>query len=379
MAMTLKEDLATLIGFPTVSNRPLTELAAWLAHRCEDLGMRVERFEDPQDRGKCSLICTAGPQTGAGLVMSGHMDVVPTEGQPWTTDPFRLTERDGHYVGRGTADMKGFFAATLHAIAGVDLSKLQHELTLIWTHDEEVGCLGSGQLVEAWDRIGRPLPKACLIGEPTDFQVLRMHPGHVAIEVVTFGQAAHSSQPDLGHNAIEDAARVVRAARALADDLLHERSTDLPEMTRPWVAFNTATIHGGSAVNIVPDQCAIQIGYRPLPGMEPLEVFARLQQRIADLGLARAAEMRVLRVTPAMLTQGGTHLQSTLSEHTHHDTCGAATFATDGGNLARLGLEPLVFGPGRIEVAHQADEAIAIDQLVQSVSIFERVIRSHCL
>ena len=130
MAMTLKEDLATLIGFPTVSNRPLTELAAWLAHRCEDLGMQVERFEDPQDRGKCSLICTAGPQTGAGLVMSGHMDVVPTEGQPWTTDPFRLTERDGHYVGRGTADMKGFAAVFLSRLASLNTATVSRPRAL---------------------------------------------------------------------------------------------------------------------------------------------------------------------------------------------------------------------------------------------------------
>jgi len=376
--MTLKRDLATLIGFPTVSNRPLTDLAAWLANRSEDLGLSVERFPDPTDPGKCSLICTVGPQTGQGIVLSGHMDVVPTEGQPWSTDPFELTEKDGRYYGRGTADMKGFFAATLQAISRINLAELKNELTLIWTHDEEVGCLGSAALVDAWPSIGRPLPRACLIGEPTDFQVLRMHPGHVAIEVTTTGQAAHSSQPDLGHNAIEDVGKVIAVARELANDLMSEKSTDLPEMERPWVAFNTAQVRGGSAVNIVPDQCALTIGYRPLPGMNPLEVFHRLQQRIEDLALKHPAHMRVLRVTPAMLTEAGTALQKTLHSHASCSDCGAATFATDGGNLAKLGLQPLVFGPGQIEVAHQADEFVPTDQLEHSVDVVEAVIRSHC-
>ena len=376
--MSVVSDLETLVAFPTVSNRPLTALAAWLATRCEDLGFEVVRFDDPRDGGKCSLICSLGPPDPEGLVLSGHMDVVPTEGQPWDTDPFALTERDGHLFGRGSADMKGFFAATLQALARIRPSELKRELTLIWTHDEEVGCLGSAALVDAWETIGRPLPTACLIGEPTDFRILRMHPGHVGMEVQLTGAAAHSSRPDLGVNAIESAADVIEAVREVARELALEARADLPEMDRPWVAVNIARIAGGSAINIVPDGCTVQIGYRPLPGMPPEAVFERIRQRIETLDLPGRADSRLLRVTPAMLTPDGTALQALLQAHSPHSGCGAASFATDGGNLARLGVQPLVFGPGSIEVAHQANEHVPIAQLHRAVDVIEQVVRARC-
>ncbi len=376
--MQVVRDLETLVAFPTVSNRPLTELAAWLAQRCEDRGLAVERFQDPKDAEKCSLICSVGPKDPDGLVISGHMDVVPTEGQPWSTDPFRVTEREGKLFGRGTADMKGFFAATLQALQRIEPSEFTRELTLIWTHDEEVGCLGSRQLADAWQDARRPLPTACLIGEPTSFEVLRMHPGHVAMEITVLGRAAHSSRPDLGSNAIEGAARVVAMIRKLSDELRTEAVANLPEMDRPWVAVNVATIQGGSAINIVPDACVVRIGYRPLPGMEAEAVFERIRDRLHALALPAGAKATLLRVSPALLTPSNTPLEVLLRPHTPHAGCGAASFATDGGNLARLGLKPLIFGPGSIEVAHKADEFIPTASLVHAVDVLEDVIRRRC-
>jgi len=370
-------DLAELVAFDTVSHRSNEALAAWVANRCEDLGMRVDAFVDPDDASKRSLVCRVGPDTGDGLVMSGHMDVVPTEGQPWSSDPFALRATDGKLYGRGTSDMKGFFAATLRALARLDRDSLQNELVFVWTHDEEVGCLGAGKLVDHLDQAGVRLPSACLIGEPTDFQVLRMHPGHVVVELTVRGRAAHSSRPDLGANALEDAARAVLAARRVADQLMQERA-DLPQMERPWVAFNTASLQAGSAVNIVPDRAVVQFGYRPLPGMAPEEVHGRLVEAFTALDLRCPWEATVERVTPAMLTEDGTPLQGTLADHARHDHVGACSFATDGGQLARLGVQPLVFGPGSIEVAHKADEFIVEADLRHAVGVMEAVIRHHC-
>ncbi len=381
MSQAIQADLAELIGFPTVSNRPVTALAAHLAQRAEDLGMRIERFDDPDQAGKCTLIALAGPPPGpdgAGLTITGHMDVVPTEGQPWSSDPFVLTERDGRLYGRGTADMKGFFASTMAALARIDLAALSHPLALVWTHDEEIGCLGSAKMVDAWLREGRTLPRACLVGEPTDFRILRMHPGHVAVEIVIGGTAAHSSRPDLGVNAIEGAARVVQQIRQLAEQLAAERA-DLPEMERPFVAVNVARIEGGSAINIVPDRCVVQLGYRPLPGMSPTEPWERLQERLARLDPPVQHAGRLMRVTPSMLTPQGTELQSQLAHHAHAPGCGAAGFATDGGHLARLGLQPLVFGPGSIDVAHKADEYVTGEALVEAVGVVESLVRARCL
>ena len=375
--MEVVRDLERLVAFPTVSNRPLTALAAHLARRFEDLGFRIDTFQDPTNHEKCTLIASIGPAGTDGLVLSGHMDVVPTEGQPWSSDPFRVEERDGNLFGRGTADMKGFFAVCLQALARIRPEDYLRELVLIWTHDEEVGCLGSAQLVDALETEDRRFPSACLIGEPTDFQILRMHPGHVGIAIEITGEAAHSSRPDLGTNAVEACADIVCAARELARELESERA-DLAEMERPWVAFNIATVQGGSAINIVPDRCRLEIGYRPLPGMAPHEVYHRLAERITALDLRARVRTEILRTTPSLLTRPGTPLQHLLEPHTAHPRCGAATFATDGGNLARLGIEPLIFGPGSINVAHQADEYVPVAQLLRAVDVIETVVRQRC-
>jgi acetylornithine deacetylase len=190
------------------------------------------------------------------------------------------------------------------------------------------------------------------------------------------GQAAHSSRPDLGLNAIEDAARLVEMAKGVAAQLEKEISP-IPELERPWVTFNVGRIHGGTAVNIVPDHCQIELGYRPLPGMEPEAVYARLKEAVpADL--KSRTEVRLVRVTPALLTPEGTPLQHLLSDHARHPHCGAATFATDGGNLAKLGMKPLVFGPGSINVAHQADEYLEHQALLDAIDIIEDVVRRQC-
>jgi len=373
--MSVVEDLKTLISFPTVSSRPVTELAAFLARRLQDEGLNVTRFDSPTEDGKCNVVATIGPPGTDGLVLSGHMDVVPTEGQPWSSDPFKLTERDGKLYGRGTADMKGFFAATLQALRRINPSEFKRELVLIWTHDEEVGCKGSAWLADHLLEEGRPWPTDCLIGEPTSFQILRMHPGHTALQAEFTGAAAHSSRPDLGANAIEAAARAVLAVQELAGQF--QREPHMAEhFPRPWVAVNNATLHAGSAINIVPDHATLQVGYRPLPGMDEDLLFERFSEAIrgaTDL----PAHVHRLRRTPAMLTPSGTRLAQHLTPHAH-DGPECATFATDGGNLARLGMRPLIFGPGSINVAHQADEFVPRDELEHAVDVIEAVIRQSC-
>ncbi len=369
----VERTLAELVAFPTVSDRPVTGIAAYLAERAEALGMRVEKL-DSAAPGKCNLVCSAGPQGTDGLVLSGHMDVVPVEGQPWTSDPFRLTRVGDRLVGRGSCDMKAFLAATMEGLARVDLRKLERELVLVWTHDEEVGCLGSRALVE--QLAGRPLPSLALIGEPTSFSMLRMHPGHAAARIVCTGRAAHSSKPDLGSNAIALAARVLAALETLAEDWRRDvRFAELLE--RPFVVMNVATIRGGSAINIVPDRCEIEVGFRPLPGMPPEDLYAQLAERACGVDPAHVTA-ELLRVTPAMLTPEGTRLEAILRPHAARAELGAASFATDGGNLERLGVRTLVFGPGSIDVAHKADEYVPVDELHKAVDVVAEVVARGC-
>lgn len=378
LADVLTGDLSRLVAYNTVSNRPNEAMAADLAQRAEDVGMRVELFVDPDEPAKRTVIASAGPEPTpetSGLTITGHLDVVPTEGQPWTSDPFAVRREGDKLIGRGTADMKGFVAATMRSLDTIDLAALTQPLVIVWTHDEEVGCLGSAKLVNAVpDRI---LPQACLVGEPTSFQMLRMHPGHVAGRITLRGAAAHSSRPDLGRNAIEGAAEVIGLVRRLAAELRAEPA-DLPEMERPWVAVNVATIRGGSAINIVPDHCVVEIGYRPLPGTDPEAVWNRLMMAVAARSHLEA-EGEILRLTPAMLTSSDSDLVHDLLPFAASHHCGAAGFATDGANLAKLGCAPIVFGPGSIDVAHQADEFVPIGELVRAVEVVSELVRGRCL
>lgn len=361
------DTLARLVAEPTVSSRPMLGLAAIVAERCESAGFRVERFPAPGE-GKVNLVCSAGPSGTDGLVLSGHLDVVPVEGQPWTSDPFRLTARGDRLVGRGTADMKGFVAAVIEALP--TLPRLQRELVLAFTCDEEVGCLGSQDLVTRL--AGRPLPRACLIGEPTGFRIERMHPGHTSVRVTCVGRAAHSSKPDLGDNAIRKAARVIDALDSLAADWARDvRFADLLE--RPFVVLNVATITGGNAINIVPDRCEIDVGFRPLPGMDEADLVAELAARVAPWGT-----VTIQRVAPALFSPEGTALEAALRPHASSPGSGAVSFATDGGNFARLGMIPLVFGPGRIDVAHKADEFVDRGELERTVGVIGEIVARLC-
>jgi acetylornithine deacetylase len=371
--MDVEELLGRLVAWPTVSDQPVTGIAAELANRLEDIGMRVERL-DADTPGKCNLVCTAGPQGTDGIVLSGHMDVVPVVGQPWTSDPFTLTRRDDRLVGRGSCDMKAFLAAIVVALARTPPRDLKRELVLAFTHDEEVGCLGSRALADRFAAEGRTLPSLALIGEPTSFQMLRMHPGHVAAKITCAGLAAHSSKPDLGRNAIRLAGKVLDALDALADRWrLDVRFPELLE--RPFVVMNVATIHGGNAVNIVPDRCVIDVGFRPLPGMAPDVLFEELRDAVEPLGDVRA---ELIRVTPAMLTPSGTPLEALLRPWASSPETAAASFATDGGNFERLGVRTIVFGPGSIDVAHKADEYVPVGELHRAVDVVEEVVARRC-
>lgn len=365
------DDLAALVAFPTISHRPVTGLVDFLAERYQGLGFAVERFDDPLEPGKTNLVATIGPQVPGGLCITGHMDVVPVDGQPWTGDPFVLRRSGGRLLGRGTADMKGFLASCLHALRALRPGDYRRPLTLVWTCDEEIGCHGSAHLVQAFQAAGRRLPAACLVGEPTGFAVLRQHAGHVSVQVEVRGQAAHSAHPELGANAVVAAARVVDALAAFAQELAGQG---------PRVPLNVARIHGGSAINIVPDRCVLDLGFRPPPGHDHRDVWRTLRARVEALRLPEGthASVQLGRVTPSMRTAAHTPLERVLLPHVEPHPTAAAAYATDGGNLALLGAEPLICGPGRIEVAHQADEYVSEADLARAVRLVQTVVRAHC-
>ena len=376
--------LERLVGWPTVSSRPVTALAAWLAERAEGAGFTVERFDVTE--GKLNLICRRGPRRddrSRGLVLSGHMDVVPVEGQDWTTDPFRLTERDGRLLGRGAADMKGFIAATVAACDALRDVPLDDELVLVWTCDEEVGCVGSADLVSKLQGSdAHPLPRPTLIGEPTDFRALRLHPGHTTWRVRCQGRPAHSSRPTLGLSAIKLATRVLLAIEALEEELAAERrfEGDLPS---PWTVLHAGVVRGGAAVNIVPDRCEVLIGARPLPGDSLEALTARIAALLDPIDAAArdrggAVHLDVVQSCPPLLTPEGCAHQHLLTPWLSDPRPTGAPFATDGGPLSMLGCEPLIFGPGSIDVAHRPDEYIHGRDLLRAVDAITDIVQRAC-
>ena len=368
--------LARLVAHETVSDRPTTGLAGDVGGVLDDLGFRVEVIEHAP--GKQNLVATLGPERddGEGLCLSGHLDVVPTEGQPWTSDPFRLTRVDDRWVGRGTADMKGFLAAVLTVLPEIDRDALRAPIALVLTADEEVGCLGSAAVAAQLRAQGRRLPEACWIGEPTDFRVLRLHPGHVAVDVDIVGSAAHTSRPELGANALVAAARCVEATVSLAE-ALRQRPSALP-MASPWVTMTPAQLTAGSAINIVPDRAHLRIGYRPLPGDAPLEVFDALAPRLAAAAATCGCSAHA-RPGPIVPPLGSPHDARMAQRLAPWDVGGdpVAPFATDGGNLAMAGAVPVIFGPGQIDVAHQADEYVTASALRHAVAITREVLQQR--
>jgi acetylornithine deacetylase len=376
----IKTHLANLINFPTVSSTPTTQIVNYLSHHAKSLGFGLKTIPHPENPELANLLCQIGPEQADGLILSGHMDVVPVKGQDWSSDPFVLREENGVYFGRGTADMKGFIAATMHALTQIDLSRLKKQLVLLWTYDEEIGCQGSKIAAPLLAQHLARVPQNAWIGEPTDFKIFRMHAGHVMVRVSAKGKGAHSSNPALGVSAIKALNHVLGEIFVLEQELARE--SHLPEFfERPYVTLNVGQISGGSAVNVIPDEAQAILGFRPLPNTPIENIFARINEAIKRAPQVPGARVSaaITNETPAMLTEAGTDLEKMLKPHATSSKECAALFATDAGNLKKHGCAPLIFGPGSIDVAHQANEWVKKADLEKCARIIAQVIENHLM
>lgn len=368
--------LQHFISFPTVSRDPLDQFATELAERAESLGGRIHQFETSEH--KHNVVAHFGPEGIDGLGLSGHMDVVPVDGQDWSVNPFGHTIEHGRIIGRGACDMKGFIANVYAILPRINLNKLKKGLTLIWTHDEELGCLGASHLQHQAAEL--TLPKQVLIGEPTSGVIFHHHGGHTTIEFTVLGHPAHSSKPHLGKSASTWLFEVWGAVREWERWLQSQPSpiTDTVPIT------NVAQISSGTAVNIIPEHAWIQVGLRPMPGhqVEPLiinlEHRIKAIQKVANESGVRI-QMRVIQSAPPLFTNVPNELSTAIQRQHPSAECIGAPFATDGGCLAEMGCEPLIWGPGSIDVAHQANEYVRIDELLQYEQQLESLIRQWCL
>ncbi len=371
---TTPETLATLVAFPTISADKNEALIRYAATRITEAGGRIHTLAGAKP-GKFNLLASFGPETGAGLVLSGHSDVVPVAGQDWRTDPFTLTQHGDKLYARGSSDMKGFLSAMLTAAERCDIKKLSRPLHLAFSYDEEVGCIGVRDLL-ARLKAENFQAQGCVIGEPTEMRVATGHKGKLAGCICCRGLPAHSANPTLGCNAIHLAAAMVREAEALQVWLAKHGARDAA-YPLPYSSVHIGTISGGTALNIVPEACEMQFEIRSLAADDPAALVERLRE-VASLIVAASGkgsiEVRVTNQYPGLDTPPDSQLAQTavLAAGTE---IGKIGFGTEGGLFEEtLGLPTIVCGPGSIDRAHKPDEYVTTGELAACDAFLDRMI-----
>ncbi len=372
----LLDRLVAIDSTSRLSNRPLAD---FVCERLDRPGLSIRR-QDSADGEKVNLVVRAGPEpdeSAAGLTLSGHMDTVPADEAGWSSPPFRLTDRGDRWVARGACDMKGFLALAVALAAELAGRPLAAPLALLLTYDEELGSLGAQRF--AADP-GEPLPRRTVVGEPTSLRVVRMHKGHLRLRLTLAGASAHSGYPHRGVNAIEPAGEAIRALAALRRDLERERppgGEHFPEV--PWVVLNLGRVEGGSAVNVVPDSCRLDLGLRPLPGIEPTALVERVRSALA--GALEGADWRLETVndSPPLDLPAAAAIHRELAGLVGQTGSHATSFSSDAGTLSRLGLECVLFGPGSIEAAHRPDEHLPKSEMERAGTVLRALAERCCL
>jgi acetylornithine deacetylase len=376
--MTSAAILERLVAFPTVSRNANESMIGFMAAQFAAAGGRV-RVLPGMAPGKANLLASFGPEGGLGIVLSGHSDVVPVDGQDWGSDPFTLTPRGERLVARGAVDMKGFLACATALVGRLDQAALTRPLHIAVSHDEEIGCAGVRGMLATLATEGFAA-RGAVIGEPTGMRVATGHKGKIAGCLCCRGQAAHSANPGLGCNAVYLAADMIGELRALQDGLIAHGARDAAYEV-PYSTVHVGTIHGGTALNIVPDACDVEFEVRLLPGDAPEGLLARLRAAGARLVGAEQARGRLASVDvvarnayPGLETAANSDFVALVRGAGGGDIFKAG-FGSEAGLFdAMLGLPALVCGPGSIDRAHKADEFILRDELAACDAFLDRLV-----
>jgi acetylornithine deacetylase len=373
--------LARLVAFDTTSrdgNIPLIDFVeAYLA------GWGITSLRVDFEAGKkTNLYATIGPDIAGGIVLSGHTDVVPVDGQAWSTDPFEMVEKDGKLHGRGTCDMKGFLATALALVPDFRAAKLKAPIHLALSCDEEVGCIGVRPLV-AYMKEHLPRPKAVIVGEPTLMKVVNAHKGAHTFSTEVLGHEAHSSYTHLGVNAILVAGELLTEIGRLATEM-RDRGDPSGRFTPPYTTVHVGLIEGGTAKNIIPRRCSFKWETRLLPGADPEEVpqrFNRFARRL-EPQMKAVAEDTGIRTDRTNIVPGLRPEENSPAEHlalrlAEANGTEAVSYCTEAGLFQEIGIPSIICGPGSIEQAHKPDEFIAISEMQKCEAFMRRLIR-HC-
>ena len=367
-----------LIAFPTVSRDSNLGLIEWTRDYLAGLGVTSRLTYDATGK-KANLFATLGQGKKPGLILSGHTDVVPVEGQAWDTDPFKATIKDGLIYGRGSADMKSYIATALALAPKFLAADMDAPLHFAFSYDEEVGCIGVQGLIKDLQELGLK-PAGCIVGEPTSMQPIIAHKGTNRFRCCITGREAHSSYTTMGVNAIEYAARIIVYIRQMADRFAQLETRDYG-FTVPYTTMQTGLIRGGLASNIVPKECAFDFEARTMPGVDA----GRLYQEVQDFAANLLPEMQRiepnakiafewLASAPGLNTKEHDAIVQLAASLSRNTTTGAVSYGTEAGLFQRAGIPTVVCGPGNIEQAHRPNEFVALEQVAQCEAFMMRLI-----
>ncbi|MBJ2179892.1 acetylornithine deacetylase [Pseudomonas veronii] len=360
--------LQTLVGFDTTSRESNLQLIAFVRDYLASHGVASEVIYN-EARTKANLFASIGPVEVPGIVLSGHTDVVPVDGQPWSVPPFELTERDGRLFGRGTADMKGYIACVLALVPALVAATLRRPVHIALSYDEEVGCLGVRSLLSVLAQ--RPVkPMLCIIGEPTELKPVLGHKGKLAMRCDVHGAACHSAYAPHGVNAIEHAAELIGELGRIGQRLRDKQDA---RFDPPFSTVQTGVIGGGKALNIVPADCRFDFEVRALPGQAPqavadeLRAYAEQQvlPRMQAVSAQSAIRFTELSAYPGLMTDQRSEAAELIAAFCGSRAFGTVAFGTEGGLFDAVGIPTVVCGPGSMDQGHKPDEFVSVAQLAQ--------------
>jgi acetylornithine deacetylase len=373
-----------LIAFKTVSRDSNLGLIEYVRDYLHGYGATSRLTYDPSGK-KANLFATLGDSKKSGLVLSGHTDVVPIDGQDWDTDPFVAIEKDGKLFARGSADMKGFVGIMLTQapkfIAELNAGRIDVPLHYALSYDEEVGCIGVRGLIRDLEENGIR-PAGCIVGEPTSMQPIIAHKGMHRFNCTVRGREAHSSYVTYGVNAIDYAARLIVFVRQLADRLAQNEQRDYG-FTVPYTTLSTGMIRGGIAANVIPKQCEFTFDMRTMPQASPEALYQEIRTYAEEL----AREMRAVDPDSGIdLVWAGQTIGLAASESdaivqwvkglSGNPTVGKVSYGTEAGLFQKMGMPAVICGPGDIAQAHRPNEFVALDQLAKCEAFMDRIVKA---
>lgn len=381
---TAREILDRLVAFPTVSRDSNLPLIDWVEALFAGHGIAAQRVWNA-DRTKASLYAHVGPRIDGGVILSGHTDVVPVDGQPWTSDPWTVTERDGRLYGRGTCDMKGFDALAIAAMIAAARAPLTRPLQIALSYDEELGCDGCIDMI---GEMARTLPRAAavIVGEPSRMKVVTGHKGGIGYRVHVKGFEVHSSLVDRGVSAVMEAGRII----GWANDRNAENRAGTPgplaaPFDPPWTTLHVGQIHGGTADNITAADCHLTIDMRPVPGEPSAGWQAAFEAEIERIAAAMRAVHPATGIVldryfdlPMLEPEARGVAEALARRLTGDNATHVVSYGTEAGHFQRQGYSAVVCGPGDIAQAHQPDEFLECAEFDAGWAFMQALIADLC-